>query len=184
MSNLESDTELSSTPPWYKRRGMQFLRDALLILAIFGGISVWQTRDMLASDGSVTIPPSAMVSLDGNVHQLFQPNSSGKPTLVYFFAPWCSVCRYSIGNLNDLDPDSVNIIKIALDYTSKESVIDFVVDTNTQGPVLLGSNRIKQDFQVPGYPAYYLLDDKQRVVGSAMGYSTEWGMKLKTHLAK
>jgi len=184
MSKTQDEPQENKPASWIKRRGVFFARDVLIFVGLFWAISHWQTRDMLDSDGSVTIQPRAMVSLEGDVHQLFQPNSQAKPTLVYFFAPWCTVCRYSIGNLNDLDPGSVNIVKVALDYTSKESVVDFVISTDTQGPVLLGTNEVKQDFKVPGYPAYYLLNAEQQVVGSAMGYSTEWGMKLNAYLAK
>ena len=33
-------------------------------------------------------------------------------------------------------------------------------------------------FQVPGYPAYYLLDSQNRVVARSFGYSTQAGLKI------
>lgn len=159
------------------------LRDAAIILLIFWGINTWQTRNMLTDDGSITITPRQLVSLQGEVHNLFSGEDT-RPTLVYFFAPWCIVCRHSIGNLSDLDGEAINVVKIALDYTSENNVARFVKETGVSGPVFLGTTEIKRRFQVPGYPSYYLLDADQRVIGSAMGYSTEWGLKLKTYLAQ
>jgi thiol-disulfide isomerase/thioredoxin len=127
---------MSESNPWYKSGVAKWLRDSAIVLLLFWGISAWQTKDMLPTDGSVTIQQASLIGLDGEVHSVFE--TSDKPTLVYFFAPWCKVCEMSFGNLNDLDTDKINIVRVALDYSSSNAVESFVMKTRSEGPVLLG----------------------------------------------
>ncbi len=161
----------------------KWLRDSLVVIAVFWAVNMWQTKEMLPTDGSVAVQAVELMGIDDENHVLFE-NSNDMPTLVYFFAPWCQVCKMSIANLNGLDTQKVNVVRIALDYRNASQVIDFAAATRSEGPILLGDSSIKNTFQVPGYPSYYLLNKHQQVVGRSMGYSTEWGMQLKTFLAK
>jgi hypothetical protein len=45
--------------------------------------------------------------------------------------------------------------------------------------VLLGHDALKLEFQVQGYPSYYLLDESNTVISSSFGYSTAVGLKLR-----
>lgn len=134
---------------------------------------------MLSTDSSVPIPKQKLVSLSGQVHTLL---ADGKHTLLYFFAPWCGVCALNIDNLEGLDSENLQVVRIALDYQYLNEVEDFVTQNQVQGEVLLGNEVLKQHFQVPGYPAYYLIDHNQRVVAKSFGYSTELGLRLTTWL--
>lgn len=158
-----------------------FLRDlAFIALAVYA-ISIWQSRNMLDSDGSTTVPNPKLVSLAGDTETIFAPQ---KTTLVYFFAPWCTICAASIGNLEELEGPNLRIVRVALDYQSVNEVERFVLNNEVKGTVLLGRDEIKQQFQVPGYPAYYLVNENLQVVGSSYGYSTSLGLKLKHYLAE
>ncbi|MBO1256212.1 TlpA family protein disulfide reductase [Alteromonas sp. 5E99-2] len=179
---MTNNTQPASTP-WYKCALTSWVRDIAVVLVIFFGISAWQTKDMLKADGTVQVDTIVLPGLDDEQHKLFEPAEFDKPTLLYFFAPWCVVCKTSIGNLNELDKDKINIVRVAVDYSSSQAVIDFVEETRAEGPVLLGSNNLKHHFKVPGYPSYYLIDEEQKIIGRSMGYSTEWGLKLKSYLA-
>ncbi len=151
-------------------------RDIILALVVFTAITVWTTRNMLDTDGSVQVAQANVVSLEGNVESLL---SNTKPNLVYFFAPWCQICDLSIQNLNYLDHDKVNVVAIALDYQTREEVVDFVARNELDNPILLGTNELKQTFNVQGYPSYYLIDQEYTVIGKSFGYSTALGLKLR-----
>lgn len=158
-----------------------WLRDIGIIVAIIYAISLWQGRHLLEDDGTVNVDDIQLVSLQGEVTPVFKKN---KRTLVYFFAPWCSICEISINNLDYLDDPNLRIVKIALDYQNQNAVQQFVQDNNVIGNVLLGSAQLKRQFNIPGYPTYYLLDENQTVVGHSFGYSTALGLKLKNYLNK
>lgn len=158
---------------------LKWARDIAVIGAIFFAVQSWQSRNMLDTDGSVEIAPVNLVSINGDINALAEP---GKRTLVYFFAPWCNVCAMSIGNLDYLEQEDLKIVRVALDYNDVESVQNFVSQNNVNGEVLLGTQAQKTAFQVPGYPAYYLLDEEMKVVSRAFGYSTAVGLKVKNYL--
>lgn len=140
---------------------------------------MWQTRNLLDTDGSVQIIPQKLVSLSGEPRFINQHN---KKTLVYFFAPWCSVCAVSIGNLEYLDNEKVDIVRIALDYKSKQDIEKFVQDNDVKGEVLIGTDALKAQFNIVGYPTYYMLDESNVIISSSFGYSTALGLKLTNFL--
>lgn len=146
------------------------------MLAIIWGAWSWQGRHLLESDGSVTISGLTLPSLKG---ELVSMEKNGKPTVIYFFAPWCKVCALSIGNLQYLNADKVNVITVALDYSTVEEVQQFVSDHDVSAEVLLGTNRQKHQFNIKAYPTYYVLDKDHKVVSSSMGYSSALGLKFR-----
>ena len=152
------------------------LRDVLVLVAIFVAITTWQSRNMLDVDSHIAFDGQLLLGLDGQINTLIEPN---KPTLIYFFAPWCSVCSLSIGNLEYLDADKVNIVRIALDYSNAAEVKNFADEHNIASQILLGNKELKQQFKIQGYPTYYIMDDQQKVLAKSFGYSTALGLKLR-----
>lgn len=163
------------------RKVIKWSGEILLILAVITGIGIWQTRNMLETDGSAAIPDMQLVSMDGKVESLFD---SRRHTLVYFWAPWCSVCAISIGSLDSVNNEDLNIVTIAMDFDSIESVEAFVDEHNVSSKVLLGNEQIRQFFRVRGYPSYYLLNKDAKVVAKSFGLNTSIGIKLNHWLTK
>lgn len=164
-----------------KKTLLSGLRDVGVMALIIYAISSWQARNLLEDDGSVKVDNVALVSLDGKVENLLQEN---KRTLIYFFAPWCKICELSINNLDYLDDTELNVVRVALDYRLKNEVVAFVEQNQVEGKVMLGSEDLKSQFNIPGYPTYYLLDEQHQIVGHSFGYSTALGLKLKNLLNK
>lgn len=158
------------------KKWFMWARDIVLLTLIVFGVMAWQSKDMLSTDGSVRVNQQNLVSLQGKVTPLL---SDEKPNLIYFFAPWCRICALSIGNLDYLNTDKVNIVVVALDYAAKEEVIDFVKEHDISSTVLLGQNELKSEFAIQGYPSYYLVDKNYKVISSSFGYSTAVGLKLR-----
>lgn len=153
-----------------------WIRDLLILGVILFAISAWQSRNMLKVNTHLDINKHMLVGLDGQISSLIKAD---KPTLVYFFAPWCNVCSLSIGNLEYLDANQVNVVRIALDYSSVEAVQNFVDEHNVSSQILLGDTKLKQQFKIQGYPTYYILDGQQKVLAKSYGYSTALGLKLR-----
>ncbi len=151
-------------------------RDIFLFIVIISTVMAWQSKDMLSTNGTVSIQQQNLVSLQGQVLPLLD---NDKPNLIYFFAPWCQICSLSIGNLTYLNPNKVNVVVVALDYNSKEEVMEFVNNHDVQSTVLLGQDQLKSEFAIQGYPSYYLLDKDHNVISSSYGYSTAIGLKLR-----
>mgnify|MGYP003920696287 CR=1 FL=1 len=146
------------------------------MLIIFGFMA-YQNRNLLDDDGSIQISSQYFITLSGDMYSLAP---SDKKTLVYFFAPWCAVCKMSIANLDVVDTNEYNVVRIALDYQSVEEIEAFAKDAGVNGTVLLGGEPHKQRFNISGYPTYYILDEQLQVISHDMGYSTSLGLKLRT----
>ena len=159
-----------------KKGALRWFWDIAIVLLAVWAVNAWHTRDMLATDQ--TIRDFNVVSLSGEV--VTAQADSNRPTLMYFFAPWCSVCRASIGNLDDLDPSKVQLYVIALDYKNQNEVEQFVSDVGLEAPVYLGTNEIRDGFAVKAYPSYYVLDENFNITSRTVGYSTSLGMWLRT----
>lgn len=153
-----------------------WLRDITVIFVIVFAANVWQSRGMLDDNSQLQVATQMLVGLDGQTSTLIKPN---KPTLIYFFAPWCKICSLSIGNLGYLDTNQLNIVRVALDYSNVEEVQNFADIHNISSQILLGHEGVKQQFKIQGYPTYYILDEQQKVQAKSYGYSTALGLKLR-----
>ncbi|TKB43729.1 TlpA disulfide reductase family protein [Thalassotalea mangrovi] len=166
---------------------MQILKSLflqLLIIAIvFNGVSALREMGMLSSWMKQQAPDFHLTSLHSEQVNLQQMLGKQK-TVLYFFAPWCSVCKFSMGNLQSLHDKKASadfkVIAIALDYVDHDEVTDFVKDMELTMPVLFGNQALKQRYQVSAYPSYYVVDNNQQVIHRSMGYSTELGLFLRT----
>ena len=151
----------------------------LLVILLLGGLSLWVSRHMLST--ATQAPGATLPLLSGGQAQLLWPAASER-TLVYFFAPWCQICRLSMPGLNLLDSDhgSLRIVAVALDYDSEQDVRAFVEDVGFHGEVLLGTEQTRQDWQITGYPAYYVIARNGQIQHKDMGISTPPGLWLRT----
>ena len=104
-----------------------------------------------------------------------------RSTLVYFFAPWCGVCKVSMGNLNYLIKlVPINIIIVGLDYEKQTDVLDLIKEKDLgQFELILGDSRTNQAYKIDAYPTYYIVSETGEVITSNVGYSSTPGMLLR-----
>lgn len=154
-----------------------YVAEATAIAVMLLLFYAYQTHGMLPT-GEQAAPKLSAISLQGDAINLSTRSSSA--TLVYFFAPWCSVCAASSGNiehLRNLKTDSgLDILLVALDWQSVDEVQDYVDRHEITVPVLLGNRQIATDWNVYAFPTYYTLDSKHRIAHRDLGYSTLAGL--------
>lgn len=165
------------------RKLRSFLLNAAFFIAVFFVLLAFQSRNMLAADGQPA-PALQGITLDGTAYDL--ADKDGRPALVYFFAPWCKICAASSGNLNRLrrwrDEQDIEIVAVALDWELAREVHAYVDRHDLNITVVLGDNRVRQQWQIQAYPSYYVLDREHRVVRRDIGYSTQFGLWLRAWL--
>ncbi|MCB1584522.1 MAG: TlpA family protein disulfide reductase [Xanthomonadales bacterium] len=166
---------------WRKDKYNVLLMDVILVMLVLVSFSWWQNKDSLSAEGQIA-PDFTLTALDQSVYQLSRYR--GREVLVYFFAPWCSICRLSADNLNNLravrSDDNLMIMMVALSYEHVDEVRTFVDDLNLQVPVLLGTKQQLTDYQIIGFPTYYVIDSQGKLQSKSIGYSTELGMRVRT----
>lgn len=155
--------------------------DVAIVIAIMLFISWYQNRDSLASN-HLPAPDFYLQDLSGEFHRL--SDYRGKKILVYFFAPWCKICSLSSGNLNDLreakSSDDLQIFIVGLSFNKTQEIIDFATEKSFKSPVLFGTDQQIVDYEIKGFPTYFVIDEKGFVTHRSIGYSTEIGMRIRT----
>lgn len=163
---------------------MRLLRDAAVVLAVVVAVGLWQSRHLLGDDQPA---PRARVQTPGG-ETATVGEGSGKPTLLYFFAPWCGVCKVSMSNAQTvgrwLGEDHVDIVAVGLDFESAAEVAAFVGEHAPGIRYYLGDSAVRDAYKVAAYPTYYVLDARGRIVHASVGYSilpgilALWGQSL------
>lgn len=168
---------------WKRLRGnfwASLVFDVFLLILGFVLISLWQTRNLPDADHT---PPLQAVWLDDrHADTVFVEGQVG---VVYFFAPWCFYCRHSIDNLNELVAsgklDWARVV--ALEYGSLDEVREFLDETGVDLPVLLGDAQTSNDWQIRGFPTYFVIDGSGKIVNRSVGYSTKIGLKTRVWMS-
>lgn len=163
------------------KRVLLVVLEALLIAAILYSIYWWRNRDLLPAD-SAAVPAFELISLDGAAWT--EESLDDGTTVLYFFAPWCTVCKASAHQLRWFQrwsPGESEVVMVALDWTSTSQVREYVADRRIEAPVLLGDARTAAAFRVSGYPTYYVIRNG-RVMRRDFGYTTLVGLWWRTRI--
>jgi thiol-disulfide isomerase/thioredoxin len=168
---------------WRAFRGRYWaslLFDALLLMAVFVLISIWQTRNLPDDEHR---PPLELAWLDDM--RADSVMVSGEVGVIYFFAPWCFYCKKSIDNLDSLvaSGDLPWARVVALDYGSLDEVREFIAETGVSLPVLLGNAQTSRDWQIKAFPTYFVIDENGAIAARSVGYSTSIGLRARTWMA-
>jgi peroxiredoxin len=159
------------------RKLRPFLLNAVLLVAVFFGVSAFQSRNMLSTDGEPA-PALKGVTLAGEAYDL--ADAASRPALVYFFAPWCRICAASADNLNRLrrwrNIEDIEIVAVGLDWSTLEEVRDYVERHELNVTIVLGDADVGRQWKIQAYPSYYVLNSKHRIVRRDIGYSTQFGL--------
>jgi thiol-disulfide isomerase/thioredoxin len=155
--------------------------DVVLLIAVFILISMWQTRNLPDDEHT---PPLELAWLDDkSADSIMVPGETG---VVYFFAPWCFYCRKSIDNLDQLVANgSLAWARVvALEYESLDEVREFINETGVQLPVLLGGPQTGKDWQIRGFPTYFVIDGDGSISSRSVGYSTKIGLQARVWMSE
>ncbi len=107
--------------------------------------------------------------------------ADGKKTVLYFFAPWCAVCKVSMDALNSfVGSDRLQTIAVGLDYDSVNELKPFQEKVDT--PIYAGTLDVQRRFRVDKYPTVYILNGDGSVAHVMVGYTSRLGIWLRTIL--
>ncbi len=155
----------------------------LLFFIVFQAISLLRETSMLSTDVELTTSENQdFTQVPTLMDETISLHSQGKTTVLYFFAPWCQICHLSIGNLQKLyeKNEHLNIVAVAMDYTSVNEVMEFTKQHQLTFPIALGNEEIKHAYSISGYPSYYVISEENTIIGKSMGYSSEIGLYLRS----
>jgi len=154
--------------------------DVALIILVFALINGWQTRGLPQDDQTPALALPWLDEMRADTAMV-----AGQTGVVYFFAPWCRICRHSIGNLDALvKSGQLSWARIvALDYSSLDEVRGFIAQTGVHLPVMVGNAKTFQDWHIRGFPTYFIIDGDGKIVSRSVGYSTKLGLQSRLWLS-
>ena len=117
-------------------------------------------------------------TLDGQAVAL-SSLSEDRPLLLYFWASWCGVCRYTTPSVAQLVGEGENVMTIALRSGEPQDVTRWLAQKKIHLPVVNdASGELSRNWQIGVTPTLVVLY-KGEVVSSTTGWTTLWGMKLR-----
>ena len=159
--------------PRWRRWGKEALWLLLMALIISTLLDLWR---------SPTLPAGAMEApftlQDGTTTTLTE-QSRGKPLLVYYWASWCGVCRFTTPTVEQLWQEGENVLTVALRSGSDEPLragmakkgLTFPTHNDEQGA-------LAARWQVGVTPIFLVIKDGA-LVSSTTGWSSAWGLRLR-----
>jgi thiol-disulfide isomerase/thioredoxin len=176
MGKHSSETAENTPPRKVLKSSLSFLRrfgrDVMVLSLLLFGINAVQT---LYFNGK-KISPSAFTTpwprLSGAARPIVD---SRRMTLVYLFAPWCGVCKFSSSNLNSLK-EHFAVTSVALSYNDPQEIQEFVKKQQVHVPVVLGSGQLESQLDVGQFPTYFIVGPKGNILGAWSGYTTTLGL--------
>ncbi len=160
-------------------RAVSFLSQVLFIVIVVGTVQFYQTRNLVKE----TSPELNLPALNGATYGTGEPRA--RRTLVYFFAPWCTVCKVNFDNLERLkswrsDEKEFRLLAVALSYDDVSEIHEFLEGRKTSFPVLTGTAQTAREWRISAFPTFYVLDENRQVVSSGVGYTTTLGLWWRT----
>lgn len=160
-----------------KTRAVKIVLEVLVIVLVFFAVKTYLQRDLAQG-----IAPSLQGTLiDGqtvNLHSL-----QGKPVLVYFWATWCPVCKMQNGSVDSISEDHT-VVTVAMNSGSDLEIEAFLEEKQLDFPVIADdSGVITERFGVSGVPTSFILDSDGSIAFTEVGYTTEWGLRLRLWMA-
>lgn len=154
-------------------RAFVYLAGIFVFAAVVNWLQSPATRDM-AVPGALDL-----VALSGEKVKI--GTATGKKTIIYFFAPWCAVCKASMDALNFFEgSERVQAIAVGLDYDNAAELKPF--QEKLRAPVYAGSQLLQRQFKVDRYPTAYILNGDGSVAHIMVGYTSRFGIWIRTLL--
>lgn len=155
----------------------RWLREGLILLALLAVVTV-----LVDAWRAPQVPPSfdstPLQTVDGETVTLAKL-SEEKPVLLYFWASWCGVCRFTTPDVARLHQEGVNVMTIALRSGSEADVSRWLTRKNVTFPVINdASGEISRRWEISVTPTLVIVS-KGEVVFTTSGWTSYWGMKLR-----
>ncbi|HDM8436786.1 TPA: protein disulfide oxidoreductase [Yersinia enterocolitica] len=156
-------------------------KELLVLLLLVAVVSV--AMDWLRSpQASADWPDTPWQTLAGKTVSLPEM-SQEKPLLIYFWATWCGVCKFTTPSVNQLVQEGANVLTVALRSGDPAEVETWLRKKGYQLPVINDPHgELSAQWQINVTPTVVILY-QGKMVQHTSGWTSYWGMKLRLWLA-
>lgn len=162
-----------SLPHRLRRWGKEALWLLLFGVVISTALDFW--RSPALPEGN---PLPTLTLQDGTTADL-QAMSRDKPLLVYYWASWCGVCRFTTPTVEQLWQEGENVLTVALRSGSDDQLRAGMAKKGLTFPTHNDeSGDLAARWQVGVTPTFLVIKDGA-LVSSTTGWSSAWGLRLR-----
>ncbi|MBE2317722.1 TlpA family protein disulfide reductase [Solirubrobacter sp. CPCC 204708] len=148
------------------------MRRLLAALAFAAIVATALIVTLRGGDEPGVVPALAVTRMDGDgEYQLSQLADAEAPTLLWFWAPWCTVCNGEAPKIERLAQDGLSVVAIG-GRDELANAPAFVERHGLTTPTLLFDETMQvwEHYRIPGQPGAILLDrdgrERQRWLGA------------------
>lgn len=149
---------------------------SVAVLVIFGGQFLVH-RDLVSGK-----PPAiAQTTLQGNPAM---SNISHGPAIIYFWGQWCGICRNIQSGIDNTLKDYPGL-SVAIRSGDNQQLAEYMGSKQLNWPTVNDNDgNISRRYGVSAVPAIFILNSGGEIVFTTVGYTSEWGLRLRLWLAK
>ncbi|POT57805.1 protein disulfide oxidoreductase [Citrobacter amalonaticus] len=160
----------------------RWLREGLILLVLLAGgailMDAWRAPQVPPAFGSTALP-----TLDGETVTLASL-SEERPVLLYFWASWCGICRFTTPDVARLHAEGENVMTIALRSGDAQTVMHGLARKGVVFPVVNdASGALSRSWAINVTPTLVVVS-KGQVISTTSGWTSYWGMKLRLWWAR
>ena len=145
----------------------------LLLIAVVWGMD--QFRKPTLPDDFTATPMKTITGETVNLAAL----SQDKPLLLYVWATWCGVCRFTTPDVDKMAKQGGNVISLAMRSGDDAKLLRWVDKKQLALPVVNDdSGALSQQWQVNVTPTFVVIS-KGKVVSTTTGWTSSLGMKMR-----
>lgn len=157
-----------------KRRWVKLTLEVLAFLVIYFAVRGWMQRD-LPSGPAPALVATTLAGQTVNLADL----AKERPVLLHFWATWCGVCKLEQGSIQSISHDH-SVVTIAIQSEGEQAVRAYLQEHQLSFPVIVDdSGVLMQRFGVRGVPASFIINRQGEIVAKEVGYTTEWGLRVR-----
>lgn len=161
---------------------LKTLQYGALLCAIGFVANLFQTRDLKSPKDLACLAGSHLTNLKGDqisATELSKPNA-----FVYFWAPWCSVCRMTAPGLARLTEGKRDFYAVGMDEDERERFVSFAKDVGfPDDKTWIGDDKIGRCFGLSAYPTYYFVSASGSRSLATVGFTPKPTLWLRLKIA-
>ena len=128
------------------------------------------------------VSATSLQTLDGRTLDL-HAMSQQKPLLLYVWATWCGVCRYTTPSVAALAADGGNVMSVALRSGDNATLETWMRKKKAMMPTVNdASGELAREWDVKVTPTLVVIY-RGEVKSVTTGWTSSWGMRLRLWLA-
>jgi len=149
------------------------LLQLLLLLGFVVVLGYWTSRDMVRGPAPLIIDQQ----LSGEPYDL--AGFRGEPVFIYFWAPWCPICKLQDSSIDAIAKD-YHVITIASWVDTKAEVVANMQQRNLSFPVIVDEQgEWAKLYGVKAVPASFFMGKNGEISFVESGYTSEIGMRFR-----